>query len=167
MNPTEQPPPVRSIDSIEGLWRFYEEHAEEARQHETLRATVTSILSGIAAAVVGLAGLGGLNLADIPAGIVVVLLALLGVALNLKHYERNRMHTRIMGETRKEITRLQGDVGARSTQQIREAAVKKHNDEFKILSGIHLHTLWLFLPLMIGAVGVLLLVLSVIGVPAK
>jgi hypothetical protein len=191
--------PVRSKDSVGNLWRFYEEHASQARQHESLRATVTSILSSIAAAVVALAGLGGLNHTDIPAGIVVVLLSSLGVGLSIKHYERNRFHTTIMGAVRDEITRLDQHPGTypESTQEIRGAAKRKHNKEFRVLkrkdarktnSGpadgqpaepnreqksksvwprIPLHLLWLGLPLAIGLVGVLVLVLSFVGVVVK
>ena len=61
------------------LWRFYEEHATQARQHENMRATVTSTLAAIAAAVIGLAGVGGLSTADVPAGLAVVVLSSLGL----------------------------------------------------------------------------------------
>jgi hypothetical protein len=58
------------------------------RQRENLRATVTSTVAAISAAVVALAGIGGLSRADIPAGLVIVLLSALGIALSLKHYEQ-------------------------------------------------------------------------------
>jgi hypothetical protein len=168
--------PVHINDTVGNLWRFYEEHASQARQHENLRATVTSILSSIAAAMVGLAGLGGLDLADVPAGIVVVLLALLGVSLSIKHYERNRLHARIMGAVRREITRIGHDSHAipKSTQEIREDAEEEHAEKFAVLKRqqarksvwprIPLHVLWLGPPLAIGLVGVLVLVLSFVGV---
>jgi cation transport ATPase len=169
----------RTDETLPGLWRFYEEHASQARQHEDLRATVTSILCAIAAAVVGLASLGGLDKADIPAGIVVVVLALLGVALSLKHYERNRLHTEILGAIREEITRLDQDETAvpRSTQEIRREAEKKHNSSFTILKHqekvakspwvkVRLHILWLGLPIAVGVVGVLVIVLAIVGVAA-
>jgi disulfide bond formation protein DsbB len=125
---------VRSNDTVGNLWRFYEEHASQARQHENLRATVVSILSSIAAAVVALVGVGGINHADIPASVVVILLGLLGVALGIKHYERNRMHTEVMGAVRCEITRLDQDPGAspKSTQVIRNEAEACHNETFVV-----------------------------------
>lgn len=145
----------RTNDTIPGLWRYYEEHASQARQHENLRATVTSILSSIAAAVVGLASLGGLDRADLPAGIVVVVLALLGVALSLKHYERNRLHTRILAAIRDEVARLDQDPAAspHSTQEIRDEAERDHNSNFAIMerrqktakspwTKMRLHILW-------------------------
>src|SRR4051794_17229166 len=84
--------------AIGSLWHFYDEHAVQARQHENLRATVTGTLAAIAAAVVGLAGVGGLTRADVPAGVVVVLLGVIGMGISLKHYERNRMHVKVLYE---------------------------------------------------------------------
>lgn len=169
----------RTDQTIPSLWRFYDEHASQARQHENLRATATSILSGIAAAVVGLASLGGLDRADIPASLVVISLALLGVALSLKHYERNRLHTKVMEEIRDEITRLDQHEEAvpRSTQDIRREAENTHNTTFTILkkpktdrafaspwTKVRLHLLWLGLPVAVGVVGALLIILAFVGV---
>jgi hypothetical protein len=132
--------------------------------------------------VVSLTGIGGLDKADIPAGVIVVVLAILGVALSIKHYERNRMHTRILRAIREEITRLDENQKASpcSTQDIRDAAVAEHRKEFAVLEkrkkdkkeerakspwpGIRLHILWLGLPAAIGVVGVLVIVLAIVGV---
>jgi hypothetical protein len=104
------------------------------------------------------------------------------VGLGIKHYERNRLHTTILGAVRDEITRLDQDSEAipESTGQIRGAAETKHNKEFAFKAGldrkkrsksvwprIPLHLLWLGLPLAIGVVGVLVLVLSVVGVEVE
>jgi hypothetical protein len=185
---TDEPPLKRTGDTIPGLWRYYEEHASQARQHENLRATVTSILSATAAAVVGLASIRGINKADLPAGFIVVLLALLGIALNIKHYERNRLHTTILEAVRNEITRLDQDETAapKTTQEIRREAEDAHNSKFRFFSNaeeksakgapgdapakpspwtkIRLHILWLGLPVSIGVVGVLVIVLAFVGV---
>ena len=96
------PPTVEVAD----LWHFYDEHATQARQHETLRATVTGTLAAIAAAVVTSSGIGGLSMADIPAGFVLIVVGALGVALNVKHFERNRWHAEVMWTVQQEIERL-------------------------------------------------------------
>lgn len=153
-------------DQINGLWRFYEEQAAQVRQHEDLRATVTSTLAAIAAAVVALAGIGGLSSADIPSGIVVVLLGALGLALSLKHYERNRFHAAIMGATRGEIDRvLFAGSTVTATGDLRSGANTTHKAEWPIVSRVRLNVLWLGLPLGVGLIGVLVIVLSVIGIP--
>ena len=56
------------------LWHFYDEHGAQARQHENLRATVSGTLAAIAAAVTALAGVGGLTAADVPAGLVIIII---------------------------------------------------------------------------------------------
>ena len=152
-------------DQVDGLWRFYEEQAAQVRQHEDLRATVSSTLAAICAAVVALAGVGGLSRADVPAGLVVVLLSALGVALSLKHYERNRFHAKIMGTTRDEIDRvLYADASVEATQDLRTDAEEKHESKYPRSSGWRLHLLWLGLPIGVGLIGVLVIVLSLVGV---
>jgi len=158
------------------LWHFYDEHATQARQHETLRATVTTILTAIAAAVTALAGVGGLTLADVPAGMVVVAVSGLGIACNLKHFERNRFHAQVMWQVQQEIERLtqssRGDAKAMST--LWETAKRVHGEEFSARKGkekgrsvwvrIRLYALWAGLPMAIGIVGLLVIVLGIVGV---
>jgi hypothetical protein len=152
-------------DQVEGLWRFYEEQAAQVRQHEDLRATVSSTLAAICAAVVALAGVGGLNRADVPAGLVVVLLSALGVALSLKHYERNRFHAKIMGTTRNEIDRvLYADPSVDATRDLRADATRKHAGDYPRTSKLRLHLLWLGLPIGVGLIGVMVIVLALVGV---
>lgn len=156
---------MTNSDQINGLWRYYEEQAAQARQHESLRATVTSILSGIAAAMIALAGQGGLGDSDIPTAVVVMLMSGLGTALSLKHYERNRFHTMIMGKTRDQIDNLIFKGSEFPTlSALRRAGRRANEEEHPRLSKIRLHVLWLGLPVGIGIIGLLLVVLSAIGV---
>lgn len=157
-----------TADQVNGLWRFYEEQAAQVRQHEDLRATVSSTLAAISAAVVALAGVGGLNRADIPAGLVVALLSALGVALSLKHYERNRFHAEIMGTTRKEIDRVSfAGSSVKATKALRDAAKEEHEREHPRTSRMRLNILWLGLPIGVGLIGVLVIVLSIVGVESR
>jgi hypothetical protein len=121
--------------AVSNLWRYYEEQAAQARQHENLRANVTGTLAGISAAIAALAGVGGFSPADLPAASVVVLLSVLGVSLSLKHYERNRMHSRILAETRREIDSASrpGAPPPRSTSKVRKAAEEEHRNTFSTL----------------------------------
>lgn len=152
-------------DQVDGLWRFYEEQAMQVRQHENLRASVTSTLAAISAAVVALAGIGGLSPSDIPAGFVVVLLGALGIALSLKHYERNRFHAAIMGKTREEIDRLLlVGSSAKTTSELRSAAEDDHKNKHRVLWHVRLNRLWLGLAIGIGLIGLLVIVLAIIGV---
>ena len=164
--------------AIDDLWRFYDEHADQARQHETLRATVTSILAGFSAALVGFAGVGGLERADAPAGALLIVFGLLGAPLSLKHYERNRFHTTVMGTVRSEIQTLRANPRHRPTSPgaLRQRAEHKHEGEFSLrrrarrsstpkperlapwLVRVRLAHLWAALPLAIAVVGVVVLI---------
>ena len=166
--------PVELEGVIGDLWRFYEEHAAQARQHENLRATVTSILAAFAAALVGLASVDGLDRDDGAAAALVIVIGLLGAPISLKHYERNRFHTKVMGTVRDEIalTRANPDHSPASPGDLRERAEKKHNEKFSLrgekktahwLVRVHLWWFWLALPLAIAAVGVVLLIVSLRG----
>lgn len=158
---------------IGDLWRYYDEHAAEARQHETLRATVTGTLGGFAAALVGFAGVGGLEAADAPAGALLILFGLLGAPLSLKHYERNRFHTEVMGAVRAEIATLRADPShkPRSPGQVRTSAKCKHNEQFSLrrkrtdkpaswLVRVSLWHLWTGFPIAIAIVGVVIVIAS-------
>ena len=184
------PPTVEVAD----LWHFYDEHATQARQHETLRATVTGTLAAIAAAVVTLSGIGGLSMADIPAGAVLIVVGALGVALNVKHFERNRWHAEVMWTVQQEIERIRlwPERRARPMSELWEAAKVSHADKFTTRKrrrrnsrsrGGHseremeysdireprwvrmrLFALWVGLSVGIILVGLLVITLSIIGV---
>ncbi|MFI0242887.1 hypothetical protein [Streptomyces sp. NPDC016845] len=188
----DDPDRVKSAQ-IATLWHFYEEHAAQARQHENLRATVTSTLAAIAATVVGLCGVGGLSKADAPAAVVVILLGALGVALSLKHYERNRMHSAILNVIRNEIDSI-SPAGAKSLRKLREDGESRNQSEFRAfklpevrvlgrrislkrskttrkpspwVDGVRLHILWVGLPIGIAFIGVAVFAFSIIGVSVR
>jgi hypothetical protein len=165
-------------DVIDDSWRFYGEHAEQARQHETLRASVTSTLSAVAAAIVGLAGVGGIERGDVLTGATVVLVGLLGAALSVKHYERNRFHTTVMRVTRDEISALRAGRAqpSRPTSELRGLAETEHARDFSLFERrrhavvsrslwvpIRLHLLWMALPLLIALVGAVIIVLALLA----
>ena len=176
-------------DRLAHLWRYYEEHAQHAREHEQLRAHVASTMAAMAAAVVGLAGVGGLSKADVPAGFVVVVLSGLGVALSIKHYERFKMHTSVMKVVRDEIDRLQAEAGwaGPDTGRLRKTGEARHAAAFGVLGErkkqpvgaagqprivkvspwvdrVRLNLLWLGLPAAIGLIGIVVIGLSFRGV---
>jgi hypothetical protein len=151
-----------SEESISDLWRYYDEHAAQARQHEALRATVTTLLAGFAATMVGIAAPGGFEHADILPGLLIIALGLLGALLSLKHYERNRFHVTVLEVTREKITDLRRDTApdaARmSTQAIRDEATARHGSSALVRARLYL--LWLALPAVIVISGVVVVVLA-------
>ena len=170
--------------TVSDLWRFYDEHAAQARQHETLRSSVTATLSGVAAAVVGFAGVNGIERADLLPGATVILLGVLGIALSIKHYERNQFHVAVLSETRKDIdsARAQTTFKPRLTRAIRKEAKEVHARKFTLRLGLRtkaetnvpvdgqspwvsvpLHLLWLLLPALVAVIGVIVCVLALMA----
>ena len=72
---------------------MYEEHAEHARQHETLRAAVAGFVIALVAGL--LATEASKNHPVVVAGVICVV-SLLGLLLNLKHYERYKLHREVL-----------------------------------------------------------------------
>ena len=163
---------------LDGLVRLYDEHLSQAQQHEELRAQATSILSAIAAGVAGFAGIDGLTRSDVPAGMLVTLVALLGVLISLKHYERYRYHAFTLDLIQEEIDKPPGESrmapaavkfaaesGHRSGWSLR-SEYRKHRTLYgderpaSVLTAVRLHLLWAALPAAIGLAGIVITVLS-------
>lgn len=114
----------------------------------------------------------GLTGTDALAGVVVIALGVLGAALSIKHYERNRMHAAILGEIRTEISNLQQDPdrAPRTTHDVRGAGEKEHENTFALFKRktvqpgasrwvrVRLHHLWILLNISIALIGVLLII---------
>lgn len=147
---------------LDYLWRFYDEHAQQARQHETLRASATSMIGATMAAVIALSGIGGLTTFDVLGGLVVVLLGAAGTLVSLKHYERNRFHARVMGEVRKEVDAVLSHAERipRGTAEVRKHAKNTHDDEYRMLARLRLHLIWASIPALMSVIGVIIIVLS-------
>lgn len=153
-------------NQIGDLWKFYDEHASQTRQNESLRATAISIMSGFAGAMVALAGQDGLGPSDIPAATIVIVLGVLGLLLSLSHYAKSREHIRIMGIIRDEIKALGGadtnSARKRGTQRFQE---DQADQPMLRMSGWRWR-LWALLPLLVAIAGLALVILSIVGVSA-
>jgi hypothetical protein len=166
---TEKSADTRAIpDAISDLWIFYGEHAAQARQHETLRAAITTLLAGFAATIVGTVADDGFQDRDILSGLLVMALGVVGALLSLKHYERNRFHTKVLDATRTEIERLRSiqpaSVGVASPKGLRTAAKQRHAEVFSPpwAVAIRLFALWLALPILIALAGAAIVALSLL-----
>jgi len=126
-------------DDREFAKMMYEEHAEHARLHEELRAAATSLvialISGSLAALFffenqrhGVAG-----------GLVICGLSVLGIVLNVKHYERYVLHRDILRDFREKLQQ-----GLSPTiQTLAEERRKTHEGAWPVISATRLHLLWL------------------------
>jgi len=114
------------------LLAIYKENADQARQHELFRQTITTLVAGITGAVIGLLSLkettAVLKSALLPvAGSFLLVLGTFGLIASLKHYERFRMHVERLRQTRTLLDELT------STKQllskINEEAAKAHSNQ--------------------------------------
>ena len=172
-----------SEQALENLRRYYDEHLSQAQKHESLRAQGTSILSAISAGVVAIAGVGGLDRSDIPAGVLVVFVASLGVLLSLKHYERYRFHAQVLDRVRQETNKLDSAHPLATPDEILEQVGTAHYRDWSLarertayrqhksgttsrlaVSSLRLHLLWALVPASIGLSGALLTILAMFEV---
>jgi Na+(H+)/acetate symporter ActP len=134
--------------TLDVYWKMYSEHASQARQHETLRGTVSSIIVAVIAALLGLSK-NGQNTHFV--GWAIVVLALVGALLSIKHYERNRLHARILGAFGEAMNCILGKHNI-ALSTINQKARERHKKDYRLLSAISLYMLWLciFLALMMA-----------------
>jgi len=146
-------------------WKMYSEYATQARQHETLRGTISTILVSVGAAIIAFHG----NLLKpasvsshtneiIAVGIALVVLGVLGILLSYKHYERTRHCTTISCEFRHatdDILRGQG-VNETLTEILRRGRTE-HERKYPISSKwLRAYVLWATIFFLIAAAGVLI-----------
>jgi hypothetical protein len=157
-------------ERFDTLLTLYKEHVEMARQHETQRSALTSIILAIAGVLIGFAAsfkFGQLWI--IP--IILICLGVFGAVFSRKHYERNRYHTSIAAKFRDEIDNSIGDIRKRGAIKhyikYRGGDPDKENikDEEEarkrssLIAKMPLHKFWEGLNLVVAVAGVALLVL--------
>ena len=159
---------------IEHLWRYYDENAAQARHHDDQREKAASLIVAISAAVAAVAASDGLQRVDAPAGALVIALGILGAVATLKHYERSRLHTKILGAARVAAeSAIRGSSDVPAPGQIRAGAEQDHAASFRwwrkgsprIANGhwpvnSFLNRYWLAIDSLIAAMGVWILIAS-------
>lgn len=111
---------------------MYEEHAAQARKHEEQRERITALVLSIVTLLVGFITFAKLSMASSAASLLIVLLGIYGYFFAGKHYERFKLHTKIMRAMRRELDALtlnEGHVG-KSVALLRDEAEAAHYREF-------------------------------------
>ena len=118
---------------------MYEEHGEQARQHETLHAILTSLLVALIAGIFIFAANKGTDSPEMwVSGASICFLSMLGTILNQKHYERNRLHADVMLGLRISLEKnLSSGISS-----IPADFQRWHNRNWSIWSKVSLHVLW-------------------------
>jgi hypothetical protein len=150
------------MDNTELWWKLFEEYSSEARHHEQQRATVTGFFSALAAGVLTLVGMDkALSLADLPASLFLVVIGSFGCVFSAKQYERYYV---AMERARQFRLAVQEAMPGSKVLELKTAADDKAAKRFPRLHSWRLGLFWVALHALIASFGVLLAVLSVVGV---
>ena len=138
----------------EYLRMMYEENAEHARQHETLRAAATGLFIALIAGIMAFYSAQDRGPAWI-LGALVCAISVLGGLINYKHYERYELHLQRLRGYRRE---LESDLDVRLSQ-IGEKERLTHNNKYPYTHRfIKLHILWLVVYIATFIIGVVFIV---------
>jgi hypothetical protein len=165
---------------------FYREHVEMARQHETQRSTVSTIIVAIAGGIVSLVSAARFHEHwSIP--VILICLGCYGLFFARKQYERNRFHALIAARIRKSVDpgsdpiRKQAEIehylrSVHKFDPIEEGEVlrlasisggtKQARSVASFVARFRLHYLWEGLNIIVALIGVVLLLLT-LGQPPE
>ena len=145
------------------LLAVYKENADQARQHELFRQTITTLVAGITGAVIGLLSLketaAVLQSPLLPAaGSFLAVIGAFGLVASMKHYERNRMHVERLRQARTLLDELTSTKNLLAT--IKKNAKTEHAKCFPRLSKTELNKVWNAFHVLVVAFGITLCILA-------
>lgn len=148
------------------LWlKLFQEYAAEARHHEQQRATVTGFFSALAAGVLTLVGFDkSLSLSDLPAALFLISIGVFGCIFSAKQYERYYV---CMERARQYRGALEETVPGSRVLELKRTADKLAANRFPRLHRWRLGLFWVALHALIAVFGILLTVLSIVGVTSQ
>ena len=144
-------------DEVGVLLAKFSEHRIQARQHETLRGTLTTLTLAIAGGVLALAG----NSTALPefqlaGAVLLILLGVFGAALAAKHYERFRYHSSLASAYDKLVRER-----VKSSDLANFPVLKsRHNRRFWLSSWLRANVLWTSLLVCVALLGLALAALT-------
>jgi hypothetical protein len=141
-------------DEAEVMWRLYAENTAHGRHHETMRASVTSLVLVIAGAVLTVIGFSkAIYFEHWPLTAFLILVGLFGALFVVKHYERYCSH---MQRARQYRDKLESLIPGSNILQLKAAADAAHKAEFRRLADWKLSKFWVALHWLVAAFGVVL-----------
>ncbi|HTG33085.1 MAG TPA: hypothetical protein VLB76_09155 [Thermoanaerobaculia bacterium] len=166
-------------NKLEALWNFYTEHANQARQHEDQRERMTALLVALAGIIVGFLTQDkiGREFRLLASGVLIVL-GIFGWLFSLKHYERNRYHSAILGSIRDEVDdeiANPGRVGALNLMAVRARGEGMHYQNYpegprlvqtqanNWIAKHRTYFYWSTVPLLVAVIGATSLALSILS----
>ena len=141
-------------DSLAMLLAVYKEQAEQARHHESQRATVTNYVLIVAGGVLGLLSIENFK-GYVPTGLFLIVLGFFGAVVSAKHYERSYFHNRLAAAYRKQMEEIDENL-----EIDREAARNEQEKSLPRLSKMRLFWLWNSFHIFISFLGFLVILLG-------
>ncbi|MPR11722.1 hypothetical protein [Microvirga tunisiensis] len=124
-------------------WKMYNEQATQARQHETLRSNIATVLFGLAATIVGLHQFrAGEVFSNVVIAAFLLLIGIFGILVSSKLYERNRFHVARLRAYRLAIDDKLKQLGIDPLSPIGGAGDREHRRGYRRLERVRLNVLW-------------------------
>lgn len=141
------------MNDNELLWKMYEDNRVQAQLHEDRRAAATALIGGGFGALVAAIVNDGVNGADIPFALMIVVMGLFGWGIALKATERMRLHNARCKVFLHELDQLDR---TRDIVAMKNACDKAHARKHWLTYRLPLSSLWQMLHLLVVIAGVLL-----------
>jgi hypothetical protein len=132
----------QGMDDRQLLWKLYRENRKQARHHETLRATGSTLITAGAAALLAALTQQKVGNADLPLAIFIMIIGVFGIIFSWKEYELVRLH---VDRSDKFLELLNKSDTTYDLLTVKKAADKAHSWRFPILYRLRLNFLWLLL----------------------
>lgn len=150
-------PPLRDTDAKEILWRLYQDNYNNARHNETQRATVTNFIILIAGGISTIASVGGFTRHDLPLTFLLTGLGIYGALFSSSLYERYKRSKERAKAYLRELDFLLFETEEGIFKQIKKTTDEERKTKHPKLDKLYdVHWMWLFLPLLVAALGLIL-----------
>ncbi|WP_114521657.1 hypothetical protein [Altererythrobacter sp. ZODW24] len=146
-------------ETIDALWRMYEDNVTQSRHHETERAAIVGVVFTIGAVLIGLVTYDGAisGPSDIAVAVFLMALGIFGAGFSYKNYERSCYHFQRARGFRQELDAVyfKGRLG-----EINQAADARHDASLGIFRKMKLHRWWIAINLFIVLIAAVIVVLA-------
>jgi len=159
------PIPLRDNDTKEILWRLYADNYQNARHNETQRSAVTNFIILIAGGIVTIVSSGGFTRSDLPLTGMLIGLGVFGALFSASHYERYKRSKERAKAYLRELDYILFGSEKEAFRRIKIMSDNQRKREHPRLDKLYdVHWLWLFLPMMITLLGLILTGLCMVKV---
>jgi hypothetical protein len=144
--------------AVEVLLRCYEEQGEQIRHLENQRATFTNIVIVVSVGIVGFVMQQGLGFTSTPLAVMLIILGVYSSIAVQKFYERYSLHRKHAEKWLNQINQL---IPSAHLNKLHKEAKEEHEGKYRVLSKIHVRTVWNTFNVLVVLVGIGLTLYSI------